>query len=80
MADKAYRGRAYQLAMVTLRGLPCWQCGLPSDTVDHVPPLSSMPEGHWSGMLRPCCGRCNYADGARIRNGRPLNCPPSRKW
>ena len=76
MAVADYNAGVYRQARRALRGAPCWICGKPSDTVDHVPPLSSRPPGLWAGELRPACARCNYSTGGRLARmpGR------SRKW
>ena len=37
-----------------------------ADTVDHVPPLVSFPDGHWVGILVPACRRCNSSLGGKV--------------
>lgn len=83
MAFRPYRTKEYKAACISLAGLPCWKCGRPSDSVDHDPPLSSFPHSSlWVGRLMPACRPCNFADGARIGNGRRIDRPgtASRVW
>ena len=40
MATAPYQTKAYRRAKVAFKGLPCRWCGLPSDSVDHIRPLS----------------------------------------
>lgn len=66
MTQRDYNAREVKLARKAFRGLPCWRCRKPSDTVGHVPPLSSFPPGQWVGRLLPECAKCNYAEGGRL--------------
>lgn len=76
-------GAAYQRARRDLLGLPCWKCGAPGTTADHIPPISAFRPGEWRGVLRPACKPCQDKEGADISRalatGRrvPL---PSRAW
>jgi 5-methylcytosine-specific restriction endonuclease McrA len=48
-------------------GRQCWRCGAPAGTVGHV--VARALGGSWTlENLRPECGKCNSADGARIKN------------
>lgn len=68
--------RAYRKARAPLIGQPCWRCGKPATTADHVPPLAEWYRTHtepWAGELRPSCGPCQHIDGgwrlvARLRD------------
>lgn len=51
---------------------PCWYCGVPSDTIDHVPPQSVRPylvdrklDGRYPFIEVWCCRECNSLLGAR---------------
>lgn len=59
----AYRDPAYIQAKGALRGAPCWMCGAPSDTVDHLTPLAAGGTNHPSN-LAPACRTCNSSRGA----------------
>lgn len=74
-----YDTPAYRAARVALRGLPCRVCGVPSDTVDHVPPLVDARRRGvpWSGTLEPACRSCNSALGAAEGRAKPKG---SRRW
>ena len=83
MADPVYNARAYKAAKVAMAGAPCWRCGKPSDSVDHVPPVSSMPKGRWVGIFRPACMSCQIAEGHQIMHDRRHGIRPalpSRAW
>ena len=54
-------GSQYQRRRERVIGEPCVWCGQPADTGEHVPPLSSMPEGKWEGDILPACKKCNFA-------------------
>jgi len=54
---------------------PCYYCGLPADTIDHVVPqtlLDRLPELHCSPTLEadtvPACRECNTGLGPRFYN------------
>lgn len=57
----------------TAEGYYCFYCGDPADTLDHVPPLSSMDildkakrkKERIPAALVPCCSECNGALGSR---------------
>jgi hypothetical protein len=74
----------YKQARRQLLGLPCWQCGRPAFTVDHVPALHTAPHWRlWSGELRPACAHCNYGGGMAYlmgRQGKRRRTNPSRAW
>lgn len=42
----------------------CWMCGKEANSVDHVIPLAR-GGSNWPANLRPACGPCNSAKGAR---------------
>lgn len=42
----------------------CWMCGEPATATDHVIPLSRGGT-NWPANLRPACGSCNSAKGAK---------------
>ncbi len=44
--------------MEVLRNDPCSYCGLPMDHVDHIVPLDSGGEHHWTNMTA-ACANCN---------------------
>ena len=46
-------------------GKPCVECGAPSDTVDHIVPLSRGGTND-IGNLQPMCWNCNRKKGAKI--------------
>jgi hypothetical protein len=75
MTRPEYNSRAMKQARIAFRGMPCWLCHRPSNQVDHVPPLATMPEG-WHGELRPICQPCNTSTGATL--GNQLRRPPTR--
>lgn len=70
MAIAARNERSYRLAVAQLkrRPRPCWKCGQPATTIDHVPALAQHRHRPRSSccQLLPACARCNYAGGARI--------------
>ncbi len=41
-----------------IRQDPCAYCGVPSDTLDHILPISAGGRNHWSN-LAPACRSCN---------------------
>jgi len=45
-------------------GNKCWMCGKPAEAVDHVKPLAK-DGAAWPCNLRPICGTCNSAKGAK---------------
>lgn len=55
-------------------GTPCTYCADPSDTIDHVIPISRGGTNH-EGNLTPCCKRCNSTKGDLLltewRYGKP---------
>ena len=63
-----YDEAAYRRARAELKAnpAPCWVCGRPGTTVDHVPSLSQHRHVKGSGCctLRPACARCNYGGRA----------------
>jgi hypothetical protein len=51
-----------------MSGNPCYYCGLPCDTVDHVPPKSAreyLDLKRYPRFLIPACRECNNLLGAR---------------
>lgn len=60
---QAYSDPAYRQARDTLRGQPCWICGQPSDTVDHIVALAKGGTNH-PANLAPACRPCNSRRGA----------------
>jgi 5-methylcytosine-specific restriction endonuclease McrA len=52
-----YSTRGYKATRTALLGLPCVACGQPSDTADHLIPLSK--GGTWRDGLEPMCQACN---------------------
>jgi hypothetical protein len=48
-----------------LHGLPCVVCGKPSDTVDHIIPLSKGGTND-PANLQPMCRRCNSKKSAKL--------------
>lgn len=56
----AYLDPVYRKARARLRGQPCWICGNPSDTVDHILPLSRGGTND-PANLAPACRSCNSA-------------------
>lgn len=61
---RAYQDKAYKAARAALKGKPCYRCGEPSDTVDHVVPLAlggANDPSNWA----PACGACNFSKGGR---------------
>jgi 5-methylcytosine-specific restriction endonuclease McrA len=67
-------GRAYQMARATLLAThpPCWWCGAPATTADHVPPLAEVGHPHYN--LVPACKPCNSGRVNKRQAG------PSRDW
>jgi 5-methylcytosine-specific restriction endonuclease McrA len=61
--------RDYQRKRVALlsNGARCVYCGKPATTVDHVRALALGGTNEMSN-LAPCCARCNYSRGARLKN------------
>jgi hypothetical protein len=67
--------RGYDAAYQRIRAellVGCPRCELLLDgctgtatTLDHQPPLSSMPQGQWAGRLVPACHWCNTSRGNR---------------
>lgn len=49
---------------------PCWRCGAPATTADHI-----VPRAHGGtndrDNLRPACLRCNASTGATVRREGP---------
>jgi hypothetical protein len=90
VAKNPRNATAYRQAVARLKAhpAPCWRrCGRPATTIDHVPALALHHHtGRGCCELRPCCARCNYADGARIgarmkaRRRRPTKATASRNW
>lgn len=60
-----YGARAYRRAKKALAGLPCRYCGAPSDSVDHVKPLSRGGANTLDNMA-PSCLPCNVKRGGRL--------------
>lgn len=50
---------------------PCTYCGMPANTIDHVPPISARPiltsmgVSRWDFLEVPSCHECNSAIGAK---------------
>lgn len=55
---------AEQLAARLSMFAGCWMCGAPATEIDHVKPLAAGGP-HMLANLRPACGPCNAAKGAR---------------
>ncbi len=65
---QAYKRAAYRRAEIAdtetrayvevIRRDPCVYCGAPSDTIDHIVPISVGGRNHWSN-LAPACRPCN---------------------
>ena len=67
---REHRSAEYQRLRRRLLGLPCWRCGKPATSADHVPPLAEWYRTHaepWQGELRPSCGPCQSVDGGPFR-------------
>lgn len=47
-----------------IRRDPCVYCGRPSDTIDHINPVSISRSSQWDN-LAPACRSCNSAKGTR---------------
>lgn len=72
--EKSQRRRAYKLnakrfaltkkEIWRLYNSKCFYCESPSETMDHVMPLSRGGD-HGIGNLVPCCGSCNYSKAGR---------------
>lgn len=85
---REHRSAEYQRLRRRLLGLPCWRCGKPATSADHVPPLAEWYRTHaepWQGELRPSCGPCQYVDGGwrlanRLRRGSPAPSAGSKLW
>lgn len=79
-----YTTPAYLAAKRRLAGKPCWKCGKPAHTVDHVPSLAEFKHWTlWQGELRPCCGPCNYRAGQAVsaeRRRTDATSPHSERW
>lgn len=80
---RPYRDPEYRAAKAWLKAnpmTPCWMCGLPATTIDHVPAL--MHHVHTRGArcceLRPACRRCNSSHGAT--EGNKAREPHSERW
>lgn len=72
-AQRGYGWRYQQLRKALLAGNPpCWWCGAPATTADHVPSLKEAGHVHYN--LVPACGPCNFGRGNRSTPG------PSRVW
>lgn len=67
---RVYDDPRYKRAQRELRGLPCRWCGKPSDTVDHVVPVSRIggADPNVRGNLAPACRSCNSSAGARLKH------------
>lgn len=52
----------------------CFYCGVPADTVDHVPPLSRISDYEFKRLKHeryykvPCCRECNNLAGASLQD------------
>ena len=68
-ADRARSSSHYRDAKRRFAGQPCIYCGRPSDTVEHVVPVSLGGTDDPSN-LAPACARCNYSRGATLGNRR----------
>lgn len=80
MAHPAYRSPVYRRnrAKLLTGNPPCWRCGAPATTADHIVPKSwfiarGLPVDHSLANLRPACHRCNSSTGDRRgrRESRP---------
>lgn len=85
MSAPAYRERAYTAARANLADgrTPCYRCGAPASSPDHIPPLNRHHHQPGTGccQLLPSCATCQNRQGARERNRRRR--PPattSRSW
>ena len=56
----------------------CSYCSERGLTVDHVPALSEMPAGGWTGKYVPACARCNSSRGGKLSSPRRLK--HTREW
>lgn len=52
-----YATLEYKAARQAVLGQPCWRCGKPADTADHIKPVRD--GGTWRDGLRPACRKCN---------------------
>jgi hypothetical protein len=70
-------GRRYREARARLLAgnPPCWWCGKPATTADHVPSIKEAGRPHLN--LVPACAPCNY--GRRPLEERTYP-GPSREW
>src|ERR1700746_2219614 len=50
---KEYSDPAYKKARLAVIGMPCYVCGVPADTADHIVPVRM--GGTWRDGLRPAC-------------------------
>lgn len=60
-----YSKRAYREAKGRLRGLPCRWCGKPSNSVDHIVPLSRGGANSFENFA-PACLECNTRKGGAL--------------
>lgn len=61
-------GNQYHWRILGQRGDPCTYCGIPADTMDHVPPVSRAIEvkDEETFALVPACAECNSSLGDRL--------------
>ena len=62
---KDYTTKRQQGKFKEYRGLPCAKCGKPSDTVDHIVPISKGGTND-PGNLQPMCISCNSRKHAKL--------------
>ena len=65
MAKAEYNDARYRAAKVRLRGLPCYYCGEPSNSVEHLVPRA-MGGDNSAENLVPACLACNAREGGRF--------------
>jgi 5-methylcytosine-specific restriction enzyme A len=64
-AQRGYDATYQRLrAIVLADDPPCYRCGAPASTVDHILPLS-LGGTNTLDNLRPACGRCNFGRAVR---------------
>ena len=88
MASRPYNDPAHRAAVAAIKRAPtpCWMCGRPATTIDHVPPLALHTHTRGTSCCehRPACGRCNYGAGRaialRARGGTSTRRTWSRRW
>lgn len=78
--------RRYQKAraLILAGNPPCWRCGAPATTADHIVEIALGGDPYATWNMRPACGPCNYGRGARLKaqlaRVRKVAATPSRAW